>query len=177
MNHYKYEALIFAEGPLPPAERTALEAHLQECQECSRLLSAWQGVQAEMQAAPALDPQPGFTARWQARLDLERQQVSKKQVGAVLGFSLAGAGLLLVTLVVIFWPVLESPKAYLYAFVYQAINLLFAADMVQGFLVGLTRSLSGPVSVITWIVLLGLACQLAVIWLVSLRIATKTRRV
>jgi hypothetical protein len=44
-------------------------------------------------------------------------------------------------------------------------------------LVGLVRSTSSPVSFMAWIVLFGVICQLAVLWLVSLRLATKTRSV
>lgn len=176
MNHYDYEALIFAEGPLLPEEYAALQAHLRDCQECGQLLGAWQGVKNELKTAPILEPEPGFIARWQTRLEADHQWIHRRQVAVVLGVSLAGAALLLMILAVIWWPVFESPKAYLYAFVYQVINLFYAADTVQGFLAGFASSFTGVGSLIYWILIIGLACQLGVVWLASLRIATKPRR-
>jgi hypothetical protein len=177
MNHDDYEAMIFAEEPLPPTARFDLQTHLQGCEACRSLAAGWQGVQSDLESTDEVEPRTGFTDRWEARLQGERVRVHRRQVSAVLGFSLGGALILILALAAFWFPVLEAPKVYLYAFLYQALNMFIAANLVQGMLVGLVRSTSSPVSFMAWIVLFGVICQLAVLWLVSLRLATKTRSV
>jgi predicted anti-sigma-YlaC factor YlaD len=177
MSHFDYEAMIFADEPLLPAESIELKNHLQGCEECRGLATAWQGVQADLGAAAIMEPEAGFAGRWQERLIIDRQRVHRKQVQSILGVSLAGALLLSLALAIIWLPVLDTPKVYLYAFLYQVLNVVVAADLMQGLVVGLIRSITSSVSLLTWVVLFGIVCQLGVLWLVSLRLATKTRSV
>jgi predicted anti-sigma-YlaC factor YlaD len=177
MSHYDYEAMIFAEEPLLPAASAELKEHLQGCEECRSLAVAWQGVQSDLGAAAVMEPETGFSSRWQERLIADRQRVHRKQITSIFGISLAGALLLSLALAILWLPVLDTPKVYLYAFLYQLLNLMVAADLMQGLVLGFLRSITSSVSLLVWVVLFGVACQLGVLWLVSLRLATKTRSV
>jgi predicted anti-sigma-YlaC factor YlaD len=177
MSHYAYEAMIFAEEPLLPAAFAELKNHLQGCEECRSLANAWQGVQGDLGAAAVMESEPGFAGRWQERLMADRQRVHRKQIMSIFGISLAGALVLSLSLAILWLPVLGAPKVYLYAFLYQILNLAVAADLIQALVVGLLRSITSSVSLMVWVVLFGVVCQLGVLWLVSLRLATKTRSV
>jgi hypothetical protein len=179
MSHYDYEAMIFAEEPLLPAASAELKEHLQGCEECRSLVTAWQGVQSDMGTAGWIEPEAGFTGRWQERLIVDRQRVHRKQIASIFAISLAGALVLSLALAVFWLPVLDTPKVYLYAFLYQVLNVVVAADVMQGLVVGFLRSFTSSVSLLVGVgvVLFGVACQLGVLWLVSLRLATKTRSV
>lgn len=64
MNHRLFEQWITERPPLTPNEQSALQQHLQECPTCFAL---WQ-VDGLLREAPAISPSPGFSERWQARL-------------------------------------------------------------------------------------------------------------
>ncbi len=177
MNHYDYEAMIFTEEPLQMEAQADLLAHLENCGECRSLATAWFGVQRDLIAAPVQAPAAGFSGRWEQRLDRDRQELHHRQVLGTLGLSLAGALLLILALVFFLTPFFETPKVYLYAFLYQALNMVVAADMMQNLLVGLVRSVASPVTAVMGLILVGIVSQLGVLWLASIRLATKTRRV
>jgi anti-sigma factor RsiW len=177
MSHYDYEAMIFTEEPLQPEAQADLQAHVEACAECHSLAAAWLGMQRDLHAAPVEAPAPGFTARWQERLELDRQQAHRRQVAWTLGLSLAGALFMTLALLFFLTPVFETPKVYLYAFLYQALNVVIAADMVQNLLLGVVRSAASPLTVAIGLILVGIVSQLGVIWLASIRLTTKTRRV
>ena len=177
MNHYKYEAMIFTEEPLQPEAQAELLAHLDSCGECRSLATAWLGVQRDLTAAPVQAPAAGFAGRWEQRLERDRQQVHHRQVLGSLGLSLAGALFLILALVFFLTPVFETPKVYLYAFLYQALNMVVAADMMQNLLFGFARSVASPITVVIGLILVGIVSQLGVLWLASIRLATKTRSV
>jgi len=177
MSHYEIEAMIFADEPLQPEAQAGLQAHLAGCAECRSLAAAWLGVQRDLSTAPVQAPAAGFAGRWEQRLELERQRVHHRQVVASLGLSLAGALFLVLALVFFLTPVFQTPKVFLYAFLYQALNLVVAADMVQSLLSGFVRSAASPLTVVVGLVLVGIVSQLGVIWLASIRLATQKRRV
>lgn len=177
MSHFDYEAMIFTEEPLQPEAQAKLLAHLDSCGECCSLATAWLGVQRDLTAPPMKAPAVGFADRWELRLERDRQQARHRQVLGTLGLSLAGALFLTLALVFFLTPVFETPKVYLYAFLYQALNMVVAADMLQNLLFGFVRSVASPLTVVIGLILVGIISQLGVIWLASIRLATKTRRV
>lgn len=177
MNHLDYENMIFNREALKPAQLTDLQAHLLVCSACRELTSAWAMVESEMNSAPVIEPAAGFSVRWEIRLEQERQRDHRKQTFAVLGFGLACAFIFLALLAVSLWPVIESPKVYLYASLYQLINIYAFAGALRSILSGLIGSAGGIFPWLAWILVIGVACLLAVVWWTSLRLAIKPRSV
>ncbi len=105
MNHQQYEEWLFAyydhgamqrpDERLTSQQEATLQAHLRDCADCRQLAQAWQAVGTQLRQAPSLEPAPGFTQRWEARFQVDRQQVLRRQTLVVLGFSAAGVALLL----------------------------------------------------------------------------------
>jgi hypothetical protein len=60
MNHLPFEIWLLSEEPLSTEDSQALQDHLQECEQCSRLREAWSGVEVLFADVPEIEPQPGF---------------------------------------------------------------------------------------------------------------------
>jgi hypothetical protein len=79
MNHKPFKNWILDETQLSNQEKILLKNHLQICPECRQLRSAWQISKQEMTNACQLAPQPGFTQRWQTRLQYRMQYEKSKR--------------------------------------------------------------------------------------------------
>lgn len=159
--------------PLSPEQEIALEQHLQTCESCRMLAAAWPELEGEMRQTPVLEPAPGFSSRWLAIELADRRRLERRQALASLAFTMGAAVLLGGSLLILSLPVLRTPANLFWAWVYEILNLVSWMDTVQEIGSGLARSL--PVT--TWVLLAGLVSQLAVLWVVSLRVITNPRRV
>lgn len=177
MNHQLYEDWLLSEEPLAPQETAALQQHLQGCESCSLLSVAWQEVEDQLQMAPTLAPAPGFTGRWQARLEADRQRLHRRQSLALLGFSMAGAFLLFSSLAIFALPLLESPNLLFWTWIYRILSLGFLVASLQDFAAILFQTATGTVSIVGLVLFAGLLSELGVLWIVSWRILTNPRRV
>lgn len=96
MEHQPFETLITTDEALSAAQERDLQAHLASCAQCRTLQTNWQALRSQLQAAPAAQPAPGFTRRWQASLAERRALQAQMQVRRwLLGFGTAtGLGLI-----------------------------------------------------------------------------------
>lgn len=176
-NHMYYEDLLLSGEALTPEEKRALEAHLQECAGCRQLSTSWRAVERQLSSAPVLSPQPGFTARWLVRLEQDWRTIQRRQTLATLLFCVGGAALLLASLGLLVPPILGSSKFYLLAWVYRwmgEITLIgHAGEAASTF----GRTLVNAIPPYGWMLMVGFASQLAVLWFVTLRFLTNPRRV
>ena len=176
-NHLPFEDWLFSDEPLDPEQSRTLQAHLQDCLSCREKDLAWHEVETRLKAAPVLSPAPGFTLRWQARLAAERLRKERRQTLYILLFSLGGAGLLLFILGWLTLPALRSPEPLFWASVYRLFSLFTLANLARDSFTSLFQSISGVIPVTLWILFAGLLSELAVLWIVTLRLLTKPRRV
>jgi hypothetical protein len=99
MNHHApyfdwmQTALDEGEAHLAPEQRTQLERHLANCLDCQSLWEAFGEVERLFTTAPLAAPQPGFTNRFQARLDSRRKQSRPRVIWGVVALGLGSAGL------------------------------------------------------------------------------------
>jgi hypothetical protein len=186
MNHQLYQDWLFethdqssekdAES-LTPQQEADLRAHLQSCQECGKLADSWREVEGQLRRTPEAAPEPGFTARWQARLEVDRLRLHRRQTLATLGFSVAGAFLLIGSLLVLGLPWLKAPSLLWWSWIYQLITMFTYADSVREALTALFRTTSGAVPLAGWVFFAGLLSELGVLWVVSYRLLTNPRRI
>lgn len=157
---------------LRPEQVVALQQHLESCPECSRLSLAWQAVERELKQPEQVAPAPGFSARWQARLETERS-VRQRRHGyrlLALNVGLALAGLAL--LVVLAWPLLKSPQLYLWTIVYQVARWFSILSAARGFIDSLLQSVYlGPTPTLILMAggLVSLVGALGLAWGASMR--------
>lgn len=74
MKHKPFETWILLHEPLLPDQVQALDEHLVDCQHCSKLKQALMSAEILFQTAFDAQPAPGFSQRWQARLEEDRQE-------------------------------------------------------------------------------------------------------
>lgn len=84
MEHQPYETWILEDASRTDEQERALQAHLQECAQCRRLLEGWKAVHSEIQVASTASPAPGFSRRFQASLAERRLMQQKLQVRRTL---------------------------------------------------------------------------------------------
>jgi anti-sigma factor RsiW len=166
-----------SEESLDPQQKAALQEHLEECDSCRLLSSAWQEVEARLQIAPMEEPQPGFTSRWQARLLLERKRLERRQSMAFLTFNIGGAVILLASLLIWLWPALRSPGEFLVVWSYRISSWLTLANVADGVVSALLRTITGLIPPVWWVLFAGLLCLLVVLWVVSYQLLLNPRRV
>jgi predicted anti-sigma-YlaC factor YlaD len=176
MKHHVFEDWLFNEDPLSPQEQEALREHLGECESCRTLSAAWSNVETKLREAEIIAPAAGFTNRWQARFQADRQRRQRKQSLTILGFSMAGAALLLGSLLVVLWPVLQSPQVLFWTWVYRLMELYTTLGTIQEFVTVLLQTMFGIIPLIWWVILAGILSELGVLWVVSLRWLTNPQR-
>jgi hypothetical protein len=82
MSHPRFEAMLFEREDLTDSDRLALEEHLQDCDTCCRIASNWAAIENRLRKAPMIAPPPGFTVRFQQRL---QQQKRRRRIGLTIG--------------------------------------------------------------------------------------------
>lgn len=180
MKHQLFEEWIFSEEPLNTEQATALQEHLQSCAACRSLAAAWQEVEYELSAVPMIGPEPGFTTRWEARLMAQQARLLRRQSLAVLGFSVAGAVLLLGSLAFLVLPTIESPFILVWAWVSRlltAFTYIEAVPQILNVVFETTATVTGAIPLIGWVLLAGLISEALVLWLVTVRWLTGSRRI
>lgn len=182
MNHRVYEEWYFiSQDPhseaLNPDQMAELNQHIDSCQSCQRLTSSWREVDNAMKRVPAAAPAAGFTGRWLGRLNADRQRLQGRQTLLVFSFCIAAIVLLSAFLFVMAWPWLKSPDLIVWYWISRLFNALTLAGGIRDSLGIFVGTLTGVMPWGGWFLLAGFACQLAVLWLVSLRILTKSQKV
>ena len=176
MTHEIYETWLFSDAPLSPEDQVALQAHLQTCESCRHLAAAWPVVEADLRAAPLMEPRPGFSNRWLERLETERQRLQRRQALVALQFYIAGAFLLFGSLMILDWPALQSPGTLLLAWLSRMMVLFYFVGSTTNLLTSIVLAAVGQIPLLFWVLLVGITTELGVLWVVSLRLLTNPRR-
>jgi predicted anti-sigma-YlaC factor YlaD len=72
------------DGMLGPTESRLLHGHIASCPSCAATWEAMRRVSSMLRAAPVAEPQPGFVARFEARLAYQAEQRRRTLVWMVL---------------------------------------------------------------------------------------------
>jgi anti-sigma factor RsiW len=96
MSHKNYlEWMHLAlDGALPAAQRAELNTHLSECAACAAAWDSLHHADRWLAHAPLAAPRPGFTGRFNARLQQRRSRPKAVWGALALGFGAVGAAAL-----------------------------------------------------------------------------------
>jgi hypothetical protein len=181
MNHRIYEDWLFASQDEPqaltPEQHNALHEHMQDCESCRSLAIAWEQVETEFRNEPMLAPEPGFSLRWQARLQADRLHKHQRQTTILLIFSSLGVAALLLVMFALAWPWVRTPGVFLWVSLYRLLTLFAYVDAAEEFIATLFQTATGAIPFVVWVILAGVLSQLAVLWGVSYRLLTNPRRI
>jgi hypothetical protein len=97
MDHQPFEEWIFEQKERTKEESNKLNQHLLDCDQCTDLQSAWGQVETLLFQSPMVAPAPGFTQRFAARMELNKEVLHKKQAIKTL----IGVGLILIIITLI----------------------------------------------------------------------------
>lgn len=172
MNHQPFENWLLSEEPLSPENAGALQDHLETCDQCQELQTAWNGVIGLFQDVPVLEPELGFVTRWQERLAVERgvELSIRHRWQSIIMLILVGnvIAALVVLLRTQFLTSFESPLELLLSGVYRIASIVTWVNALQNIFITMFRTLTSVVPVGLWALLgLGLVGSSAV-WIVSL---------
>jgi predicted anti-sigma-YlaC factor YlaD len=131
MNHQPFETWVLSGETLDADQHRQLEQHLGSCAHCRQLSAAWQSLLPMIYAVEPVAPTPGFTRRWQARLEREQVFVQRRQSWLIFSLSLgaATAFLLVLTLLVAFS--YSTPLDWILGFVANLASLVTFTNAMQ----------------------------------------------
>jgi hypothetical protein len=177
MNHSPYLDWLFEErGELSTDQAKALSAHLAECGECRRQGEALRQMERVLQNPVMASPAAGFAQRFQARLQEQRRLAHRTQTRLVLGLGLSALVTILGMLALLAWPYIGSLELALWAFAYQLMSYFYFLDGLGEFLAVLLAATASVIPLFGWLLAIGLAVELGVLWVVSYRLLTNPRR-
>ena len=167
MNHQPYEEWLLSDEPLDEAQSQALQAHLDECQECVPLAQAWKSVRFELAQTPTVAPVPGFTQRWQVRQAQRRFERQHR-------LAWLGTGLNLLAGIAIFIG-LNADKLAGFSLHTMFISLFYAiasvmarTGQIQRLMVYALQSVPPTVTVSLWILVATCFSFLAMLWIFTM---------
>lgn len=175
MNHLPYKEWLLSEAPLSAEQDDALQEHMRTCEACRQIEPAWMEVKALIQKTPAVEPCPGFSARWQIRLEQHRLSKQRRLAWIILGI-IAGIALVLSALFGLqVLQILEAPANLILLVVSRVTDIL----SIYWSLGGLFNSLSAYIPSVPWLLMIfgvGMLSFLSVLWLATYRKLTLGRR-
>lgn len=113
MGHQPFETWLLSGESLPPEQEQHLQEHLNNCQTCQQLSSAWSEVDELLKGASLIKPAHGFTERWKSRLAaLENIELLKRQrrnTWLFFGISAGAVLLVLIYMIVQYFTSVQAP--------------------------------------------------------------------
>lgn len=164
MNHLPFETWLLNEQPLAPEQQRDLNLHLRECEQCSALAE----VNLALRSVKTASPAPGFTSRFQQRLEAQRALERRNRLAGMSVLVLGGLGLT-------FWlagpwllSFVGSPAEWVAAGVNFILSLLSMARAIGDIGSILLRVVPGFIPPFAWLVIVSAICGFGLLWAVSI---------
>ena len=164
MNHQPFEEWLLHEKLISPKDKLDLDAHLRICSYCSALAETGKALRTVKKVSPAA----GFSARFQARLAMQKAaERRRKRWGTVL-FTFGG-------LVMLMWLVgpylasfLAAPATWIAAVIEWVIFLITTAQAMAQAGAVLLQMLPGVFTPFAFMVLVSAFAGIGLLWSVSI---------
>jgi predicted anti-sigma-YlaC factor YlaD len=178
MNHQPFEKWLLADEP-PTGEQTLeLRNHLRDCPRCRQLEVSWAEVNDLFQNSEQIAPAPGFTTRFQTRLEAQQARNRRlyRQPWFLLVLNIGIAAVLLILLGLQLWRAFNSTAQLLLVKAFFLSIVLTIADVVQNIL-AIFIQVTEWFPVVQWAFLLGMSGFLGMLWITVGRQLVSTRRI
>ena len=162
MNHQPFETWLLEEQPLNIEQKRELQSHLQACKYCTALFETDLALHSKKMVSPA----PGFTARFEKRLTVQRIAERRHRfwgliilvLGAIiLLFGLAGSTIL---------SIFNSPAEWLTLGIGYLLFIITSLQALTEFGWVLLRVLPEFIPPLGWMVILSTIAGLSLLWTV-----------
>ena len=180
MNHQPFEKWLLADESPAGEQALELREHLRDCPHCRELEANWVHVHKLFQASEQIAPNPGFTARWQTRLQAQQVQALNQrhplQPWLLFAVNFSIAAVLLSLLGFQLWKTFHSTAQLLLLKALFLSIILTIVDISQDIL-GALIQVAVRFPVMQWAFLLGMSGFLGLLWLTVGRQLVSTRRI
>ena len=167
MSHQPYETWLLDEAELSSEQAQALQAHLQDCQECRELQNSWKNLDGLIRAAHMVSPQPGFSQRWRASLAGRRSRQQVLQIRRLFIGLLIAALITLLMLAAVF--VLSASPVNLWVTVFESLTrFIIRENQVQRTLAAWVASVPIYIPIAGWVIFSTSLSLLSLFWIYSL---------
>ena len=177
MNHQPYRDWLLSEQDLSVEQSQALKDHLQTCESCSQIESAWVELETVIKkSVRQVEPASGFTDRWQVHLADYQYHQQKRNGWLTISFTTLIVTTLLVILTTQLWSLLQAPGPYLAEWLGRMVGVISIYYTIQN----LISPYSWQIPVFTFIAmffLVGIISFMSVLWLATYRKFSMVRRV
>ena len=176
MNHQPFREWLLTDEKLSIDQTQALQDHLSSCESCSQMESAWKEVELAIRKAPQVEPESGFTLRWQDHLvEYQSNQQSHRGWLTITATTIIASGLL-VLMVTQLWSLIQEPGAYLTVWLNRLVGVISVYYMLRN----IVSAGSWSIPLYTFFgmfFLLGIISFMSVLWLTAYRKLSLARRV
>jgi len=177
MSHQPFETWMFTKETLTSEQSHALTEHLNSCETCQQVESAWLEIHQQLKRVPAITPNPGFSLRWQDRLAERRHERQRRRAWVMFAFTLSGALMMLALLALRAIEMLSSPGRIVLIIAYQILNLIWLVKEVQTSLNSFIKIAISLIPWPAWFGLIGVFILVAVLWFIVVTKITHPRRI
>ncbi len=164
MNHQPFEDWLLNDKLIDPKQKLELDAHLRACSYCSALAETGKALRLVKKVSPAT----GFSARFQARLAMQKAAERRRRLWGAVLFTFGG----LVMLMWLVWPYLASfvasPATFITSLIGWGVFLvttLYAMAQASSVLLDVVPSFMPP---IFWMVIISALAGIGLLWSVSI---------
>jgi hypothetical protein len=168
MKHQPYESWLFEQETLSQDQSRELRDHLEICDGCHALATAWKDVEGQLMSSSLITPAPGFTQRWRSRLADHRRRTSQLQMSAVLLTTTIGSAALAFLFGAELLPLLQSAIPAFVAWSGKVANVFANLSPFQKVISILIEATLEKIPLIYQVTLPLCLAGLAALWVVSL---------
>jgi predicted anti-sigma-YlaC factor YlaD len=179
MNHQPFEEWLLADEPLAGEQANELKKHLNDCPRCRRLETSWSEVHQLLSTSEQVAPAPGFTNRWQVRLEAQQQLALKRRnhrPWLLFMFFFSVAAVLLALLGLQLWQTFHSTAQMLLVKAFFLSIAVTVVDIGQDILSAFIE-IAVRFPIFQWAFLLGMSGFLGMLWLTVGRQLVSARRI
>lgn len=164
MNHQPFEDWLLSEELSDPKQKLELEAHLRTCSYCSALAETGTALRMVKKVSPAA----GFSARFQARLAVQKAAERRRRLWGAVLFTVGGFVMLMWLAAPYLTSFFASPAAWITSLIEWGVFLLTTLQaMFQAGSV-LLDIIPSFVPAFMWMVFLSALAGIGLLWSVSI---------
>jgi hypothetical protein len=164
MNHQPFEDWLLSETLIDPRQKLELDAHLRICPDCSALAETGKALRTVKKVSPA----PGFSARFQARLAVQKAAERRRRAWGAVLFTLGGLVMLMWITVPYLGSFLASPAAWITTLIEWGVFLITTLQAMAQAGSVLLDVIPGFIPAFMWMVFISALAGIGLLWSVSI---------
>ena len=160
MNHRPFEDWLLTDMPITPEQKRELDMHVRDCPYCTALVETGIALKTVKKASP----QPGFSARFEARLVARKAADRRRRyLGGIL-FTAGGFALLIWLTAPLLLSFFSAPASWISVVVSWLVFLITTVQALGQAGSVLLKVVPEFISPIAWMILLSAVAGISLLW-------------